>query len=281
MNSQRRNECAVARDGIPGWGTIQKSFERNRQGKRDGFIPFLVAGDPDLETTGKLLSTLSALEPVAIEVGVPFSDPTADGPVIQRAAQRALEKGTSLAKILNLLREFQPNELAPIVLFSYYNPIFQFGIEAFARAARKSGVAGVLVVDLPADSAAPLHALLRGEGIDLIFLVTPTTSDARLRQIARLASGFIYAVARTGVTGTARELVDESEELVRRIRKVSDLPVAVGFGITKRAQARRVCRYADAAVVGSRLVAEVEAVAGKGDGEQVVPAVIRCARQFV
>ncbi len=258
---------------------IQKSFERNRDRRRGEFIPFLVAGDPDLKTTGKLLSALSALHPVAIEVGVPFSDPTADGPVIQRAAQRALGKGTSLAKILKLLQSFQPNELAPVVLFSYYNPIFQFGIEAFARAARKCGVAGVLVVDLPADAAAPLQAQLRGQEIDLIFLVTPTTTEARLRQIARLASGFIYAVARTGVTGTARALVDESEELVRRIRRVSDLPVAVGFGITKRAQARRVCRYADAAVVGSRLVAEIEAVEEKGG--KVVPAVMRCARQFV
>ncbi|MGI8890975.1 MAG: tryptophan synthase subunit alpha [Chthoniobacterales bacterium] len=245
----------------------------------DGFIPFLVAGDPDLKTTGEILLALSSLLPVAIEVGVPFSDPTADGPVIQRAAERALEQGTSLAGILKLLRGLRPHELAPMVLFSYYNPIFQFGIEAFARAARKSGVAGVLVVDLPADSAAPLQKELRGHDIDLIFLVTPTTTEVRLKQIARLASGFIYGVARTGVTGTARELVDESEELVRRIRGATDLPVAVGFGITDRAQAKRVCRYADAAVVGSRLVAEIENAAKKR--RDVVRAARQCAQQFV
>ncbi|MEP6976009.1 MAG: tryptophan synthase subunit alpha, partial [Spartobacteria bacterium] len=236
---------------------LRESFRAARAEKRAGFIPFLVAGDPDLETTAALLPALSRLQPVAIEVGVPFSDPTADGPVIQRAAQRAIEKGTSLAKILAMLQRLRPNDLAPIVLFSYYNPILQFGIDRFARSAKKCGVAGVLVVDLPADAAGRLHAPLQRKGIDLIFLVTPTTTNPRLKQIARLASGFIYAVARTGVTGTAWALADESEDLVRRIGTVSKLPVAVGFGITTGAQARRVCRYADAAVVGSRLVAEI------------------------
>lgn len=254
---------------------LAESFRAAQTARRGGFIPFLVAGDPDLETTALLLPALSKLNPVAIEVGVPFSDPTADGPVIQRAAQRALGQGTSLAKILALLERFPPNDLAPIVLFSYYNPILQFGLERFAKKAAERAVAGVLVVDLPAEAAAALHAHLRRHQIDLIFLVTPTTTGPRLKQIARLASGFIYAVSRTGVTGTVRPLVDESEELVRRIRRVSDLPVAVGFGITTGAQARRVCRYADAAVVGSRLVAEIETA------KDAVKAVVACARQFV
>lgn len=262
---------------------LRESFSALRTAGRGGFIPFLVAGDPSLETTAALLLALSKLKPVAIEVGVPFSDPTADGPIIQRAAQRALNKGASLKKILSMLKEFRPNELAPIMLFSYYNPILQFGLERFARTAAESEVSGVLVVDLPAEAAATLHKQLRPRKIDLIFLATPTTTEARLRQIARLASGFIYAVARTGVTGTARELADESEELVARIRTVSDLPVAVGFGITTGAQARRVCRYAEAAVVGSRLVAEIEKVAAaKGATPQrVVRAVLDCARQFI
>lgn len=258
---------------------LSESFAAQAKTRRHGFIPFLVAGDPDLETTGQLLPALSALHPVAIEVGVPFSDPTADGPVIQRAAQRALEKGASLARILRLLHGLRPDELAPIVLFSYYNPIFQFGIEAFAQAAKKCGVAGVLVVDLPADSAAPLRNELRRHDIDLIFLVTPTTTQQRLKQIARLASGFIYAVARTGVTGTAGELRDESEGLVRRILRVTDLPVAVGFGITTKAQAKRVCRYADAAVVGSRLVAEMEAGSSLSRSARV-RRVVEAARKF-
>lgn len=259
--------------------SLQESFARKASQKRAGFIPFIVAGDPDLATTGKLLLGLSKLEPVAIEIGVPFSDPTADGPVIQRATQRSLENGTSLAGILALLKSFAPNELAPIVLFSYYNPIFQFGMAKFARAAAECEVAGVLVVDLPAEAAAPLQEQLRRKKIDLIFLVTPTTTDLRLKQIARLASGFIYAVARTGVTGTTRELRDESESLVARIRALTNLPVAVGFGITNGAQARRVCRYADAAVVGSRLVAEMEA--GSSLSRSVrVHRVVEAARKF-
>ena len=169
------------------------------------------------------------------------------------------------------------------MLFGYYNPIFQLGIGKFVRAARDAGVAGVLVVDLPAEAAGPLQKALRQHAIDLILLVAPTTSALRLKKIARLASGFIYAVARTGVTGTSRNLTDESRELVRRIRAVSDLPVAVGFGITNRAQALRVWKYADAAVVGSRLVAEIEAASteGRQNRAAIVRRVVGCARQFV
>jgi tryptophan synthase alpha chain len=250
---------------------LSERFAR-RRGR--GFIPFLVAGDPSLTITKKLLLSLSRLDPVAIELGVQFSDPAADGPVIQDAAQRALRAGSDLRKILRMLGGIAPNELAPIVIFSYYNPILQFGLEKFARAAAACRVAGVLVVDLPAEAAAPLQKQLRGKKIDLIFLVAPTTSDRRLKQIAKVASGFIYAVSRTGVTGTARELADESQALVRRVRAVSDLPVAVGFGIRTGAQARRVLRYADAAVVGSRLVAALAESGGS------VRAAMKCARQF-
>ena len=258
---------------------LSESFSRLTNGEAAGFIPFLVAGDPDLETTARLLRALSRLAPVAMELGVPFSDPTADGPIIQRAAQRALARAVSLTKIFQMLDKFRPNELAPVVLFSYYNPIFQFGLEAFARKASALGLAGVLVVDLPAEAAAPLQKELRQRNIDLIFLVTPTTSAKRLEKIAQLASGFLYVVARTGVTGTARSLTDESQDLVTRLRRLTDLPVAVGFGITSGAQARRVRRYADAAVVGSRLV---EAAAQKASSrEALVRAVGKCARQFV
>jgi tryptophan synthase alpha chain len=262
---------------------IDERFAALRVEKRCGFIPFIVAGDPDLKTTAKLLPALSKLGATAIEVGVPFSDPIADGPVIQRAAQRSLRNGTALRAILRMIDDARGAELAPLVLFSYYNPILQFGIEKFARVAARSGVGGVLVVDLAAEAAAPLHDALRKREIDLIFLVAPTTSDDRLKRIVRLASGFIYAVARTGVTGTARELADESQHLVERVRAVSNLPVAVGFGITNRQQARRVCRYADAAVVGSRLVAEIESAtqAKRVDSTAVVDAVVECARQFV
>src|SRR2546423_246627 len=244
---------------------LGERFSAPRARKGSEFIPFLVAGDPDLQTTGELLLALSRLDPVAIEVGVPFSDPTADGPVIQRAAERSLRNGTSLGKIFQMLERSRPNELAPIVLFSYYNPIFQFGLEQFARTAEKCNVAGVLVVDLPAEAAAPLHEQLRGRNIDFIFLVTPTTTDRRLKQIARLASGFLYVVSRTGVTGV-REKIDKSAKmLVRRIRTVTKLPVAVGFGISNATQVRDVWRYADAAVVGSAIVGEIERASGDRD----------------
>ncbi|MBA3962893.1 MAG: tryptophan synthase subunit alpha [Chthoniobacterales bacterium] len=258
---------------------LGESFARLTKGEAAGFIPFLLAGDPDLETTAELLRALSRLAPVAMELGVPFSDPTADGPIIQRAAQRALARGVSLARIFQMLEKLRPNELAPIVLFSYYNPIFQFGIKAFARKVSGLGLAGVLAVDLPAEAAAPLQKQLRQRNVDLIFLVTPTTSAKRLEKIARLASGFLYVVARTGVTGTARTLTDESQELVARLRRVTDLPVAVGFGITAGTQARRVRRYAEAAVVGSRLVEEAAQKASSRDA--LVRAVSKCARQFV
>jgi len=260
---------------------IGERFAAVRREKRCGFIPFIVAGDPDLQTTADLLRQLSKLAPAAIEVGVPFSDPTADGPVIQRAAERARKNGTTLARVLEMTAGCRVE--APLVLFSYYNPILQFGLEKFARAVARARIAGVLTVDLPAEAAAPLQAQLRRREIDLIFLVAPTTSDERLHKIAGLASGFIYAVARTGVTGTARELADESQQLVRRIRTFSDLPIAVGFGINNRAQAKRVCSYADAAVVGSLLVGAIDAELKRRGFSRVTitQRVLELARQFV
>ncbi|CAN5710391.1 tryptophan synthase subunit alpha [soil metagenome] len=261
---------------------LASAFASLRRQNRCGFVPFVMGGDPDLATTAQLIGTLSETGATAIEVGVPFSDPIADGPVIQRAAQRAISRGVTLTAVLQMIADTAADS-APLVLFSYYNPILQLGLQKFAEEARAAGVAGVLVTDLPAESAGPLRALLHERGIDLIFLLAPTTSDARLRQIAELASGFIYVIARTGVTGTQRELADESEALVRRVRSVTDLPVAVGFGITKRAQAQAVCRYAEAAVVGSRLVAEIEeaTVGTKWRRDAVVERVAACARQFI
>lgn len=264
--------------------TLADAFAELRSQKRCGFVPFIVAGDPDLETTAELIKVLAVTGATAIEVGVPFSDPIADGPVIQRAAQRALSRGVTLSAIFKMIKTAaEASRAVPLVLFSYYNPILQFGLRKFADETARCDIAGVLVTDLPPEAAEPLRLLLHDRGIDLIFLVAPTTGDARLRQIGKLASGFIYAISRTGVTGTHRELRDESAALVARIRQVSDLPVAVGFGITKREQARAVCRYADAAVVGSRLVAEIEGfTAGKRwRRAAVVERVAECAREFV
>lgn len=257
--------------------------ERFRAQTGRGFIPFVIAGDPDLPTTRELILALSKLQPTAIEIGVPFSDPIADGQVIQRSGQRALRHGTNLDGILKMLRTIDRDARAPLILFGYYNPILQYGIEPFVRAAELAGVAGVLVVDLPPEAAAPFQETLRSHGIDLIFLVAPTTSARRLQLISRMASGFIYAVARTGVTGSGRGLADESEQLVRRIRAASNLPIAVGFGITDGTQAQRLRRFADAVVVGSRLVAEIETLTAQKKFERValVRRVLRCAEQFV
>ncbi len=237
---------------------LRDSFAAVRASGRHGVIPFLVAGDPDLATTGRLVRELSALQPVAIEIGVPFSDPSADGPVIQRASGRALRRGTTLANVLEHLKKTRTAARAPLVLFTYYNPLLQLGLANFAGKAARAGVAGVLVVDLPAEAAGALRGHLSRKGLDLILLVAPTTSADRLRQIARTASGFIYAVARTGVTGNTRGHSDESAELVERLRALTSLPVAVGFGIRTRARVGQVCRYADAAVVGSALVETIE-----------------------
>ncbi|MBV9009470.1 MAG: tryptophan synthase subunit alpha [Verrucomicrobia bacterium] len=260
---------------------LAQRFAELRAEKCCGFISFIVAGDPNLSTTADLLAGLSELRPVAIELGIPFSDPTADGPVIQRAAQRALRSRTTLPKVLALLHRMRRRELAPIVLFSYFNPLLQYGLARLAREASRCNVAGVLAVDLPADASAPLRRELCRTGIDLIQLVAPTTSDARLAQITKSASGFIYVVSRTGVTGTARELEDESRQIVARVRAVTELPVAVGFGITSAEQARRVCQYADAAVVGSRLVAEIEKISAAVRPKRCsAAAVVRLARNF-
>jgi tryptophan synthase alpha chain len=189
-----------------------------------------------------------------LEVGVPFSDPLADGPVIQRATERALASGTTLAGVLDLVGRVRADVRAPIVIFSYANPILRFGAERFADRAREAGVDGVLVLDLPIEEADDFRAMLSQRGIDTILLLSPTTTDDRLRKAASLGSGFLYAISRLGVTGARDTLAAGIEEMVRRIRQVSDLPVALGFGISKPEHVREVGRWADAAVVGSALV---------------------------
>ena len=193
-----------------------------------------------------------------IELGVPFSDPMADGPVIQRASDRALRHGFGLTEILNIVRHVRKETKVPIVLFSYFNPLLQFGLEKLAREAEHAGVDGILATDLTPEEAGRFSAMLRAHQIDLIFLVAPTSTDDRLKMVSESATGFIYAVSRAGVTGTREELSVEAEKLVSRVRQFSDLPVAVGFGISKPEHVRDVWRYADAAVVGSAIVRAIE-----------------------
>lgn len=241
---------------------INEAFARLKRAEKKGFIPFITAGDPDLKTTGQLILELERIGATLIELGVPFSDPMADGPVIQRASERALRHGFGLHEILELVRGARKQTDIPIVLFSYFNPLLQFGLERLAREAEHASVDGILATDLAPEEAGRFSAMLRAHEIDLIFLAAPTSSDARLRMIADRASGFIYAVSRAGVTGTREEMSADAEKLVRRVRKFSDLPVAVGFGISKAEHVADVWSYADAAVVGSAIVAEIELQAG-------------------
>lgn len=237
---------------------IREVFERLKREGRRGFIPFITAGDPDVMTTRALVVELAGAGASIIELGVPFSDPVADGPVIQRASERALREGAGIKEALYLVADARRETDAPIVLFSYFNPLMQFGVERLAAEASAAGVDGILVTDLVPEESKAFNEILTRHGLDQIFLAAPTTSDARLRMIAERASGFVYAVSRAGVTGERADMSAEAENLVARVRAVTDLPVAVGFGISTQAQVADVWRYADAAVVGSALVSEIE-----------------------
>lgn len=242
-------------------GRIADVFNSLKQQGRKGFIPYITAGDPDLATTEELLVTLSQTATL-IELGVPFSDPMADGPVIQRASERALKHNFSLQELLDTAARARKRTGVPIILFSYYNPLLQFGLKRVAQAAKEAGIDGVLVTDLTPEESGEFEAALRDHGLDMIFLIAPTSTDERLKLVAERASGFIYAVSRAGVTGTRDTVSAEAEKLVSRMRQFSDLPIAVGFGISNAEQVADVHRYADAVVVGSAIVAEMERLAG-------------------
>jgi tryptophan synthase alpha chain len=233
---------------------LQDTFARIRNQHVPGLVTYVTAGDPDLDRTAGILCALDRAGADVLEVGVPFSDPLADGPVIQRATERALAAGTTLSGVLDLLDSTRGNIAAPIVIFSYANPILRLGAERFADRARAAGVDGVLILDLPIEEADEFRAMLAKRGIDTILLLSPTTTDDRLRRAAALGSGFLYAISRLGVTGARDTLAAGAQEMVRRIRSVSDLPVALGFGISKPDHVREVGQWADAAVVGSALV---------------------------
>jgi tryptophan synthase alpha chain len=242
---------------------ISEGFARLRRERARGLIPFITAGDPDLETTRRLIVELAQAGALLIELGVPFSDPVADGPVIQRASERALRHQFGIAEILGVVAESQKEAQVPVVLFSYFNPLLSYGLERLSREAKSAGIDGVLVTDLVPEEAGEFSATLKADGLDMIFLVAPTSTDARLSLVAERASGFIYAVSRAGVTGARAEMSLDAERLVERVRRFSDLPVAVGFGLSNAEQVADVWRYADAAVVGSALVAEIERLNGE------------------
>ena len=246
-------------------GRIDDAFKNLKQQRRKGFVPFITAGDPDLARTEELLVVLADSGATLIELGVPFSDPMADGPVIQRSSERALKHGFGLQEVLDTAARARKQIDTPIILFSYYNPLLQFGLKRVAKAARDAGVDGVLVTDLTPEESGEFEAELRAQGLDMIFLIAPTSTDERLQLVAQHASGFIYAVSRAGVTGTQSTVSAEAEKLVNRMRQFSELPIAVGFGISNAEQVSDVHRYADAVVVGSAIVAEMERIGGAPD----------------
>jgi tryptophan synthase alpha chain len=230
--------------------------ERPRHGAQasPGLVAYITAGDPDLAQSREIVRAIARAGADVIEIGVPFSDPIADGPVIQRASERALAAGSSLSEALALVRDVRAHVATPIVLFTYINPVARMGEAAFVRAAADAGVDGVLLLDLPIEESDGMQATLRDAGLDQIFLISPTTSDTRLRHAATLGRGFLYAISRLGVTGVQSAVAGTARPVVEAIRAVTQIPVALGFGIARPEHVREACTYADAAVVGSALV---------------------------
>ena len=243
---------------------LQRAFARLRAEGRKGVVPYLTAGDPDLGTTYELLLAMARGGATAIELGVPFSDPAADGPVIQRACERALARGVKLEDVVQVVARASKQTDVPIVLFSYLNPLLRRGLQKLTDDAATAGLSGVLVTDLPAESASGFSQALQHRGLDLVSLVAPTSSAERIAQIAAHATGFLYAISVTGVTGARQQLSNDATSLLARIRQVTNLPVAVGFGISTPQQAREAwAQGADAVIVGSAIVRIIEEAGSK------------------
>ncbi len=237
---------------------IQKLFERTRSEGRAAFIAYLTAGDPTPEKTPEIAAILVSAGVDLIELGVPFSDPVADGPVIQRASARALNSGTTLPKVLDIARAIRANSDVPLLLFTYLNPALHYGLEKLAKDAKAAGIDGILLTDLSVEEAGPYMQPLRNAGLDTVFLVAPTSTDRRLKLVAEYSSGFVYLVSRTGVTGERADIADSLDALLNRMRTVTNLPLAAGFGISTPDQAATVAKSADGVVVGSAIVRQIE-----------------------
>ena len=229
---------------------------------RPGLVAYITCGDPSLEVSRDV--ALAAIEAGAdvIELGVPFSDPVADGPVIQRASERALAQGTDLAGVIDIARQIRAQSKAGLIIFSYLNPILQFGLDKFCQAAKNAGVDGTLVTDLPVEEAADYLLAMKASKLAPVFLAAPTSPDERLKSVAKHSKGFVYAISRTGITGTRQEVADDAESLVQRLRALTELPIAVGFGVSNAEQFQQVGAFADAVVIGSAIVQLIENNAG-------------------
>ncbi len=237
---------------------IEKRFQQLKSEKRGAFIPYLTAGDPSAEITCSLVLALEKAGADIIELGVPFSDPIADGPVIQRATERALAQHMTLRGVLELVRKIRSQSEIPLLLMSYYNPMLRYGLAPLARDAAQAGVDGVLATDLTIEESEQFRRIMAAENLNTVFLAAPTSSPERLKKIAETSSGFIYAVSRTGVTGETQELSKDLQGFLQSLRQYSNTPIAVGFGISQPAHVQSVWKVADGAVVGSAIVREVE-----------------------
>ena len=260
---------------------IDLTFRDLRAQRRAALIPFLTAGDPDMDTTRELMRAAAENGADLIEIGVPFSDPTADGPVLQRSLEIGLRAGASLGRVLELVSDFRRESAVPIILYGYYNPIFHYGPQRFAADAHRAGVDGLLVVDLPPEEAEELLQWTRPEGLHFIFLLAPTSGPERVRKIVRAAGGFIYYVSVTGVTGVRPMLVETVRPAVERLRQVTDLPIGIGFGITTPEQAAAVASFADAVVVGSAIMRVVDQYRGTARVVSEVAGFIRQLKEGV
>jgi tryptophan synthase alpha chain len=237
---------------------ISRRFGELRASGELGIVAYITAGDPSLDATHRFVLALAEAGADVVELGIPFSDPLADGPTIQRASERALKAGATLAGVLELVRRIRQSSQVPLVLFGYYNPVFQMGLEKFAAAASSAGADGVLITDLTPEESGDYRRILGAHHLDTVFLGAPTSTDERLKKISDCSSGFLYLISRTGVTGAKDELPDDLPSLVRRARGVTQLPIAVGFGISLPGHVSVLGGLADAAVVGSTLVSEIE-----------------------
>jgi tryptophan synthase alpha chain len=240
---------------------------------KPGLVAYVTCGDPDLATTKDVILAAIGAGADVIELGVPFSDPVADGPVIQRASQRALDQGTRLADVLDVAREVRRQSDAGMIVFTYLNPVLRFGLEKFADAAQSAGIDGALITDLTVEEAAEYLRVMRAHQLATVFLAAPTSTDARLKRIAAASTGFIYAVSRTGITGQQKQLSGDARELVKRLRKFTKLPIAVGFGISNAEQFAEVGSFADAGVIGSAIVQAIEQ-SGPADAASAVAKLI-------
>ena len=258
---------------------ITRRFEELRRTGQMGLVAFITAGDPTLAATESLVLALAEAGADVVELGVPFSDPVADGPAIQRSSERALRAGTTLAGVLGVVERVRQQSEVPLVLFSYYNPVLQMGLERFADRAATAGADGVLITDLTPEESADYRRIVTARGLDTIFLAAPTSPDERLARIAGCSSGFLYLISRTGVTGTKKSLPEDLPGLVRRVRRMTSLPIAVGFGISEPGHVSLLGGLADAAVVGSALVEEIARSTSVAAAQVAVAARVRALKQ--